>query len=485
VRVATAALGLVLLASPANAGGRTEFSGDSPRVLFINEVLPNNVGINADETGEFDPWIEIFNASSETVDLGGMFLSDIEELPQQWEIPAGTSVCGGCWLLVWADGEPRQGALHSSFRLSPFAGTVGLYDADGAAVDLLSYESQGPDRSYGRLPDGDSVAMGFKRVTPLQPNMADVTLSLPIGLTAENGAFAIAEIVAVPANGLAYDITLEHDPAVLSGLGVQKTPLSADHSLFFNVSNPGQVLIAMFGTEPLSGSGAILEVFYNVVGTAGEQTPLTFTQGDINEGGISSDLVHGSFTVCDGADVDGDGVTLCEGDCNDQNDAQFPGNPEVCDGLDNNCDGTDDEGFLDTDGDTLADCVDPDDDGDGVPDVDDCDPLDPGVGAAPAEVAAVVLHGGSPTQLSWTDQGGGSLYDVAGGMIADVVQDQNTDAAQCLGNDEGSASFTDTRPDPTTWTGYYYIVRSQNDCGIGPYGEATSGAPRLPVSDCP
>ena len=51
--------------------------------------------------------------------------------------------------------------------------------------------------------------------------------------------------------------------------------------------------------------------------------------------------------------------------------------PEACDGIDNNCNGTDDEGFTDSDGDQIADCVDEDDDQDGDPDHLDCQPLDP------------------------------------------------------------------------------------------------------------
>jgi hypothetical protein len=39
---------------------------------------------------------------------------------------------------------------------------------------------------------------------------------------------------------------------------------------------------------------------------------------------------------------------------------------EICDGNDNDCNGFTDEGFPDTDADTDADCIDPDDDGDGI-----------------------------------------------------------------------------------------------------------------------
>ena len=44
---------------------------------------------------------------------------------------------------------------------------------------------------------------------------------------------------------------------------------------------------------------------------------------------------------------------------------------EICDGKDNNCNGYTDEGFTDTDKDGKADCIDPDDDNDGVPDEND------------------------------------------------------------------------------------------------------------------
>lgn len=70
--------------------------------------------------------------------------------------------------------------------------------------------------------------------------------------------------------------------------------------------------------------------------------------------------------IDEGFDADGDGVKICEGDCDDNEPNVFPGNTEICgDGIDNNCDGQIDEGCnpdLDGDGFSVAqgDCDDSD-----------------------------------------------------------------------------------------------------------------------------
>jgi hypothetical protein len=65
----------------------------------------------------------------------------------------------------------------------------------------------------------------------------------------------------------------------------------------------------------------------------------------------------------EGFDLDMDGVDTCTGgDCDDDNGAMFPGNPEICDGLDNDCDGTPDDTFPDADMDGETECTDCDDD---------------------------------------------------------------------------------------------------------------------------
>ena len=82
-----------------------------------------------------------------------------------------------------------------------------------------------------------------------------------------------------------------------------------------------------------------------------------------------NNIGNGGEEVCDGLDnncngiidegfdQDGDGFTICEGDCDDFNAFVNPGAEEICDTFDNDCDGLVDEGF-DQDNDTIADCID-------------------------------------------------------------------------------------------------------------------------------
>jgi hypothetical protein len=78
-------------------------------------------------------------------------------------------------------------------------------------------------------------------------------------------------------------------------------------------------------------------------------------------------------------DVDQDGHQVPE-DCDDNAADIYPGAPEVCDDIDQDCDGDLVASFPDLDGDGTPDCIDDDVDGDGVLGSEDCNDQDPSVG---------------------------------------------------------------------------------------------------------
>jgi len=90
--------------------------------------------------------------------------------------------------------------------------------------------------------------------------------------------------------------------------------------------------------------------------------------------------------------------------------------------------------------------------------------------------------------MTWTGQGEGLHYDLAGGLVSELLSNHSALNATCVpgGNDLVNASFVDTRTGPPRGDAYYYLVRSQSSfCGSGTYGYASSGAEYLPASACP
>ncbi|MFP6738247.1 MAG: lamin tail domain-containing protein, partial [Planctomycetota bacterium] len=64
-----------------------------------NSVLPGSGGVAR-------PWLELFNGSAESIDLGGMFLSAQARAPRDVPLPQGTILAAGESLVVLTDGGP-------------------------------------------------------------------------------------------------------------------------------------------------------------------------------------------------------------------------------------------------------------------------------------------------------------------------------------------------------------------------------------------
>lgn len=143
------------------------------QTLFINEFMADNDNTieDPDEPGAFDDWIELYNAGTSAIDLGGMFLTDDLTDLAQWEIPAGISIDAGGFLLFWADNDEDQGEYHTNFKLSAGGEEIALVDPDGTTIiDSYVYDAQSLDVSEGRSPDGADNWIFMSDATPGSSN---------------------------------------------------------------------------------------------------------------------------------------------------------------------------------------------------------------------------------------------------------------------------------------------------------------------------
>ncbi len=137
--------------------------------LRINEFMAINQTNYEDDFGERSAWIEIFNSSYGTVDIGGCYLSDDRDNLKKYQIPKGdvlTSIKPRQHVVFWADNKPTHGTFHLNFRIDDTR-FLALTSSDGRTViDSVSYPEQHPDVSYARTEDGIGVWEFAERTTP-------------------------------------------------------------------------------------------------------------------------------------------------------------------------------------------------------------------------------------------------------------------------------------------------------------------------------
>ncbi|HIO66899.1 MAG TPA: T9SS type A sorting domain-containing protein, partial [Flavobacteriales bacterium] len=120
--------------------------------LVINEFMASNSSAVADQNGEFDDWIELYNNTSSDISLHNMFLSDDLTDPLDWRFP-DTTIGANDFIIVWADNDAQTG-LHASFKLSSLGEDVVLSNSDGSLLDSISFSQQITDLTTGRYPNG-------------------------------------------------------------------------------------------------------------------------------------------------------------------------------------------------------------------------------------------------------------------------------------------------------------------------------------------
>jgi hypothetical protein len=141
-------------------------------------MADNTITLADPADGRFQDWFELYNPGTNVVDLGGYYLTDTLTNLFQFRIPSAGRylVPPRGFLLVWADNEPSQNTttdpnLHVNFKLNKAGEAIGLFAADGTAIDAITFGPQESDVSQGRYPDGAPSIFRMPNATPRLPNM--------------------------------------------------------------------------------------------------------------------------------------------------------------------------------------------------------------------------------------------------------------------------------------------------------------------------
>ena len=122
--------------------------------LVINEVMAGNSSAVADQSGEYDDWVELYNGANFSINLGGYYLSDNENDLNKWTFPS-VSIPANGYLIIWCDtAGTSQSGLHTTYRLSADQEEVYLTNPLGEVVDAVHYVNMPTDKGYARVPNG-------------------------------------------------------------------------------------------------------------------------------------------------------------------------------------------------------------------------------------------------------------------------------------------------------------------------------------------
>lgn len=176
----------------------------------------------------------------------------------------------------------------------PGAGVVWDFDPRTRSYPNLSSNQTGQDFTAILLGDvsGNWSASGSQAAS-LQ-TAAPVTITVRGGPADVSGrATATLWLDASGVEVYSLDLALSYDPAMASAVDVRPGSLASSLMSSANLGRPGQVLLALAGAAPISGSGELARVTFQMASLSAGSTALMLSRGEVNEGQAPAHLVSG------------------------------------------------------------------------------------------------------------------------------------------------------------------------------------------------
>ena len=208
--------------------------------IRINEFLASNIEGLADENGEAQDWIELWNYGGATVNLAGYALTDDSDDPGRWTFPA-TNLAPGQFLVVFASGKNRNPAsvtnrFHTNFKLGAGGDYLGLFNGESPRVAVAEFAPEYPeqrnDHSYGY--DLNGALKYFAQPTPGAANGEGAITRIlpPPHFNVQRGYFEspFALVLSTPVYGADIHYTLDgSEPSATNGF-IYNSPLTISNA---------------------------------------------------------------------------------------------------------------------------------------------------------------------------------------------------------------------------------------------------------------
>jgi len=134
-------------------------SAQSQENMRLNEFLVINTDDFEDDFGNKGGWIELFNSSYGTVNIGGCFITNDSTNLTKYIIPKGdvlTKISPRQHILFWADNKTFRGTFHINFTLEE-SNEILFVASDGKTIIdrvKIMHDQLDTNVSYGRTFDG-------------------------------------------------------------------------------------------------------------------------------------------------------------------------------------------------------------------------------------------------------------------------------------------------------------------------------------------
>jgi hypothetical protein len=146
--------------------------------VVLNEAFTKNTSYT-NAAGRAVDWVELFNPSTNTVDISDLSLSDDLLNPRRWTFPQGASIAPGGYYVVEFDDSAPYTPFNAGFELSADSGAIYLFhrgSAGGALLDSVVYGVQVADLSLGRATPGANASW-----TLCVPTRGAANVTVPLG----------------------------------------------------------------------------------------------------------------------------------------------------------------------------------------------------------------------------------------------------------------------------------------------------------------